>query len=84
MVKATPRQMGIEEIRIPGERGFATRARLVREGIEIERKIHTALGRLAEGTSITVVEGNASPRPQPSNRRRTPHHSPPSNESQLP
>ena len=49
MIKATPRQMGITEIRIPGERSHATRARLVREGIEIDRKIHTALGRLAEG-----------------------------------
>jgi LDH2 family malate/lactate/ureidoglycolate dehydrogenase len=48
-IKATPRQMGIAEIRIPGERGYATRARLVREGIEIDRKIHAALGRLAEG-----------------------------------
>ena len=48
-IKATPRQTGIEEIRIPGERGYATRARLVREGIEIDRKIHNALDRLAEG-----------------------------------
>jgi LDH2 family malate/lactate/ureidoglycolate dehydrogenase len=48
-IKATPRQAGISEIRIPGERGFATRARLLREGIEIDRKIHAALGRLAEG-----------------------------------
>ena len=49
VVKATPRQMGVEEIRIPGERGYRTRERLWREGIEIERKIHNALGRLAEG-----------------------------------
>ena len=48
-IKATPRQTGIEEIRIPGERGYATRARLMREGIEIDRKIYDALGRLAEG-----------------------------------
>ena len=48
-IKATPRQAGITEIRIPGERGYATRARLMREGIEIDRKIHDALGRLAEG-----------------------------------
>ena len=48
-IKATPRQTGIEEIRIPGERSYATRARLVREGIEIDRKIYDALGRLAEG-----------------------------------
>jgi LDH2 family malate/lactate/ureidoglycolate dehydrogenase len=48
-IKTTPRQTGIEEIRIPGERSYATRARLLHEGIEIDRKIHTALGRLAEG-----------------------------------
>jgi len=49
MIKATPRQMGIAEIRIPGERGYTTRARLLREGIEIDRKIHAALQRLCEG-----------------------------------
>ena len=48
-IKATPRQTGTAEIRIPGERSYATRARLVREGIEVDRKIHKALGRLAEG-----------------------------------
>ena len=48
-IKATPRQAGITEIRIPGERSYATRARLLREGIETDRKIHDALGRLAEG-----------------------------------
>jgi LDH2 family malate/lactate/ureidoglycolate dehydrogenase len=48
-IKATPRQTGTAEIRIPGERSYATRSRLVREGIEIDRKIHDALGRLAEG-----------------------------------
>jgi LDH2 family malate/lactate/ureidoglycolate dehydrogenase len=48
-IKATPRESGVAEIRIPGERGYATRARLVREGIEIDRKIHDALGRLAGG-----------------------------------
>ena len=30
MIKATPRQAGIAEIRIPGERSYATRARLRR------------------------------------------------------
>ena len=48
-IKATPRQEGFDEIRIPGERSYATRARLLVEGIEIERKIHLALGRLAAG-----------------------------------
>jgi LDH2 family malate/lactate/ureidoglycolate dehydrogenase len=49
MIKATPRQVGVEEIRIPGARAYRTRARLMREGIEIDRKIYKALGRLAEG-----------------------------------
>ncbi len=48
-IKATPRQSGVEEIRIPGERGYRTRARLLLDGIEIDRKIFNALGRLAEG-----------------------------------
>lgn len=48
-IKASPRQPGVEEIRIPGERGYRTRARLMHEGIEIDRKIHDALGRLAQG-----------------------------------
>jgi LDH2 family malate/lactate/ureidoglycolate dehydrogenase len=48
-IKATPRQVGIKEIRIPGERGYRTRARLMREGIEIDLKIYDALRNLAEG-----------------------------------
>jgi len=48
-IKATQRRIGVEEICIPGERGYRTRARLMREGIEIDRKIYDALGRLAEG-----------------------------------
>jgi LDH2 family malate/lactate/ureidoglycolate dehydrogenase len=49
-IKATPRQNGVEEIRIPGERAYRERARLTREGIEIDRRIHDALRQLAEGT----------------------------------
>jgi LDH2 family malate/lactate/ureidoglycolate dehydrogenase len=48
-IKATPRQEGVAEIRIPGERAYATRARLLVEGIEIDGKIHRALIRLSEG-----------------------------------
>ena len=48
-IKATPRQEGVDEIRIPGERSYKTRARLMVEGIEIERKIYDALARLANG-----------------------------------
>jgi len=46
-IKATPRQEGVEEIRIPGERAYRERARLSREGIEIDRRIHDALVKLS-------------------------------------
>ncbi len=54
-VKATPRQPGVDEIRLPGERASRERARLQREGLEIDRKIYDALlavpaGKLAELT----------------------------------
>jgi LDH2 family malate/lactate/ureidoglycolate dehydrogenase len=48
-IKATPRREGVDEIRIPGERSYKTRSRLLLEGIEIERKIYDALARLAKG-----------------------------------
>jgi LDH2 family malate/lactate/ureidoglycolate dehydrogenase len=49
VIKATPRQDGVAEIRIPGERAYRERARLSREGIEIDRRIRDALARLASG-----------------------------------
>ena len=49
-IKATPRQDGVAEIRIPGERAYRERARLMREGIEIDRRIFDALATLAEKT----------------------------------
>ncbi len=51
-IKATPRQDGVDEIRIPGERAYRDRARLAREGLEIDRRIHDALIQLAEGGRI--------------------------------
>jgi L-2-hydroxycarboxylate dehydrogenase (NAD+) len=48
-LKATPRQPGVEEIRIPGERAYRERARLAREGLEIDARIRDALLRLAQG-----------------------------------
>jgi LDH2 family malate/lactate/ureidoglycolate dehydrogenase len=45
-VKAVPRQPGVAEIRIPGERGFRSRERLMREGIEIDRLVYDALAAL--------------------------------------
>src|SRR6478609_12102825 len=48
-VKATPRQPGIDEIRMPSERAFRERARSLREGIAIDRKIYDALLALPQG-----------------------------------
>jgi L-2-hydroxycarboxylate dehydrogenase (NAD+) len=48
-IKATARQAGVAEIRIPGERAHRERARLTREGITIDRRIHDALIALADG-----------------------------------
>ena len=50
-LKATPRQEGVAEIRIPGERAYRERAWRPREGIDIDRRIHDALTMLAEGTA---------------------------------
>jgi LDH2 family malate/lactate/ureidoglycolate dehydrogenase len=45
-IKSIPRQPGVEEIRIPGERSFRSRERLLREGIEIDRIVYDALAAL--------------------------------------
>ena len=48
-IKATPRQAGVEEIRMPGERSFKERARNLREGIVIDKFIYDALLAVPEG-----------------------------------
>jgi LDH2 family malate/lactate/ureidoglycolate dehydrogenase len=50
-IKATPRQDGVDEIRIPGERAYRERARRERTGLEIDRRIHDALVALANGVT---------------------------------
>lgn len=50
-VKATPRQPGVDEIRIPSERSFRERARYLREGLTIDRSIYDALRVLAGGAA---------------------------------
>jgi LDH2 family malate/lactate/ureidoglycolate dehydrogenase len=45
-VKATPREAGLDEIRIPSERAFRTRERLLAEGLEIDRLVFDALNAL--------------------------------------
>src|SRR5205807_3058690 len=42
-IKATPRQPGFSEIRIPGERAFRSRERALRDGIEIDLVVHEQL-----------------------------------------
>ncbi len=42
-IKTTPRQGGIDEIRIPGERAYRERAHRMHAGIEIDRRIYDAL-----------------------------------------
>ena len=42
-IKATPRQPGIDEIRIPSERAFRSRERARREGLDIDRLVFDAL-----------------------------------------
>ncbi|HTE14334.1 MAG TPA: Ldh family oxidoreductase [Burkholderiales bacterium] len=49
-VKAVPRQPGVDEIRLPGERSSRERARHLHEGIEIDRKIYEALLAVPQGT----------------------------------
>jgi LDH2 family malate/lactate/ureidoglycolate dehydrogenase len=45
-IKATPRLPGVDEIRIPGERGFRSRETLSRAGLEIDRLVYDSLIRL--------------------------------------
>jgi len=42
-IKATPRQPGVPEIRIPGERAFRSREQALRDGIEIDRVVYEEL-----------------------------------------
>jgi LDH2 family malate/lactate/ureidoglycolate dehydrogenase len=56
-IKATPKQKGVTEIRIPSERAFRERERALREGLEIDRLVFDALVALRRG----------APGPGPSN-----------------
>jgi LDH2 family malate/lactate/ureidoglycolate dehydrogenase len=42
-IKATPRQPGVDEIRIPSERAFRAREHALREGLEVDRMVFDAL-----------------------------------------
>lgn len=45
-IKNVPPAPGVTEIRIPGERAFKSRERLLREGIEVDRLVYDALAAL--------------------------------------
>ena len=45
-IKATPRQPGVDEIRIPSERAFREREQRRIEGIVLDRKVVKALNAL--------------------------------------
>ena len=47
-IKATPRQPGVDEIRIPSERAFRSRERTLREGLTFDRLVFDALVALRE------------------------------------
>ncbi len=47
-IKATPRQPGVEEIRIPSERSFRSRERLFVDGLEIDQLVFDQLTALAK------------------------------------
>ena len=49
-LKATPRQQGVDEIRLPGERSLRERAKNLKAGLEIDRKIYDALVNFPKGT----------------------------------
>jgi LDH2 family malate/lactate/ureidoglycolate dehydrogenase len=42
-IKTTPRQPGVDDIRIPSERAFRSRERALGEGLEIDRVVFDAL-----------------------------------------
>jgi LDH2 family malate/lactate/ureidoglycolate dehydrogenase len=45
-VKSTPRQAGVDEIRIPSERAFCERERRRREGFTLDHRLHERIGAL--------------------------------------
>jgi LDH2 family malate/lactate/ureidoglycolate dehydrogenase len=47
-IKATPRQAGVDEIRIPSERAFRSRERLLKEGLSFDRLVLDGLVALRE------------------------------------
>ncbi len=53
-LRSTPRQEGVEEIRIPSDRSYAQRRRHLDQGIVIDRHVHDELLRLAKGRDFST------------------------------
>ena len=51
-IKATPRQPGVDEIRIPSERAFREREQRRIEGIVLDRKVFEALHALRGNADV--------------------------------
>ena len=54
-IKATPRQPGVNEIRMPGERSFREREKHLREGIVIDKFIYDALINVPKGKLAPMI-----------------------------
>jgi LDH2 family malate/lactate/ureidoglycolate dehydrogenase len=52
-IKATPRQAGVDDIRIPSERAFRSRERLSREGLSFDRLVFDGLVALRARQGVT-------------------------------
>lgn len=52
LIKATPRQPGVEEIRIPSERSTRTRERLIGEGLEFDKLVFDQLAALRDRSNV--------------------------------
>ena len=61
-VKATPRQSGVNEIRIPSERAFRSRERALHEGLEVDRLVYDALVALRALSAPASVDGRRASR----------------------
>jgi LDH2 family malate/lactate/ureidoglycolate dehydrogenase len=56
-IKATPRQSGVHEIRIPSERAYRSRERARKEGLEIDQIVYDRLVALRSRPSPSLAEG---------------------------
>jgi LDH2 family malate/lactate/ureidoglycolate dehydrogenase len=58
-IKSSKKAPGVEEIRIPGERGFAERRRRLRDGVPVESGVWEQITTLAAQLSVELPTFNA-------------------------